>query len=237
MRDTPPAANRLGWRLAFGAAWLIAAAWLFGAIAEDVVTSDRLTTVDADLALWLHGHARPGLTAAMLAISQLHSTVAITLYATVLGIGCLVRRRWREFVAVVVCIGGGMVVNVLMKLAFHRARPVFDHPLLTLSSYSFPSGHVAASTLLYGLGVTWVFAATPARRWRVLAVVVAFVAIVLVATSRMVLGVHYLSDVAAAFAEGVAWLAICLTALSAFWREPTAVPVAVPAAGPERGVD
>jgi hypothetical protein len=42
-------------------------------------------------------------------------------------------------------------------IAFQRARPKFDEPLLTLSSYSFPSGHVLASTLLYGLCVAWVF--------------------------------------------------------------------------------
>jgi undecaprenyl-diphosphatase len=46
--------------------------------------------------------------------------------------------------------------------------------------------------------------------------------IIAVAFSRMYLGVHYLSDVVAAFAEGVAWLAICVGALAAFWREAPA---------------
>ena len=41
--------------------------------------------------------------------------------------------------------------------------------------------------------------------------------IVLVAVSRMYLGVHYLSDVLAAFTEGVAWLALCLSAINTFW--------------------
>ena len=61
-------------------------------------------------------------------------------------------------------------------------------------------------------------------------------AIALVAFTRMYLGVHYLSDVAAAFAEGVAWLALCLGALTAFWdRAPTAAPAA-PRAGAARTV-
>ena len=49
----------------------------------------------------------------------------------------------------------------------------------------------------------------------------------------MYLGVHYLSDVAAAFAEGVAWLALCLSALTAFWaarRSRRAAPRAASAA-------
>src|SRR4029079_36567 len=62
--------------------------------------------------------------------------------------------------ALVVWVGGGLTLNVLMKLAFHRARPVLDDPLLTLTSYSFPSGHVAGSTLMYGLIVAWTFTRT-----------------------------------------------------------------------------
>ncbi len=40
----------------------------------------------------------------------------------------------------------------------------------------------------------------------------------------MYLGVHYLSDVGAAFAEGVAWLALCLSALAAFWGRAPVTP-------------
>jgi undecaprenyl-diphosphatase len=129
------------------------------------------------------------------------------------------KRQWRRLSLVVVAVGGGLALNVLMKLAFHRARPVFDDPLLTLSTYSFPSGHVAASTIFYGLLVAWVFTRRRSAALRALAIAAAVVLIALVAFSRMVLGVHYLSDVCAAFAEGVAWLAICIGALAAFWRE------------------
>ena len=64
----------------------------------------------------------------------------------------------------IVRVAGGLTLNVLMKLAFHRARPSFDDPLLTLTSYSFPSGHVAGSTLFYGL--SWPGFGERATRWR-----------------------------------------------------------------------
>jgi membrane-associated phospholipid phosphatase len=213
---SPPA--RLGAHLAAGALLLVAAAWLFGAIAEDVVNGDRLTVQDAQIAQWLHRHATTPLTNAMLVVTNLHSTVAVACYTAIVGLGLWWRREWRRLVTLVVCVGGGLALNVLMKLAFHRARPVFDEPLLTLSSYSFPSGHVAGSTIFYGLAVAWVFTRTTSSRWRALAVVGALAMIALVAFSRMYLGVHYLSDVGAAFAEGIAWLAICLSALAGFWR-------------------
>jgi undecaprenyl-diphosphatase len=231
--DLPEATRaqlRLGWRLGIGAFVLVAAAWLFGAIAEDVVTSDRLTVVDATVAEWLHRHATPTLTQAMLVWTNLHSTVAVGAYTAVVALALAVERQWRRLVLVVVAVGGGLAVNVLMKLAFHRARPVFDDPLLTLASYSFPSGHVAGSTIFYGLAVLWLFSRTRRPLWRALALAMAAVLIVIVAFSRMYLGVHYLSDVVAAFAEGVAWLAICTLALAAFWREvpPVAHPKATP---------
>jgi membrane-associated phospholipid phosphatase len=211
---SPPA--RLGTHLAVGALVLLLAASLFGVIAEDVVTGDRLTLLDTQLADWLHRHATAPLTRTMLVVTNLHSTVAIACYAAIAAVWFAWRRQWQRFVTVVVCVGGGLELNVLMKHAFHRPRPAFDDPLLTLSTYSFPSGHVAASTIFYGLVVAWVFSRTRRRRWRALAVVGASAMIALVAFSRMYLGLHYLSDVAAAFAEGIAWLALCLTALAAF---------------------
>ena len=106
-----------------------------------------------------------------------------------------------------------MLLNVLMKHAFGRARPMFADPMLTLTTYSFPSGHVAAATLFYGLLAAFMVSRIEAWRWRVLVTVLAFLMVALVALSRVYLGVHYLSDVLAALAEGIAWLAICLTAM------------------------
>ncbi len=42
--------------------------------------------------------------------------------------------------------------------------------------------------------------------------------VVLVALSRMVLGVHYLSDVLAAIAEGAAWLRVCIVGTRTYWQ-------------------
>lgn len=215
----PSARARLVRQLGVGAVLLVVAAWLFGAIVEDVVTMDRLTLLDERIAQWLHRHASAGLTRSMLWVSQLHSIAAMAGYASILGILAFKQRQWRRILTLALCVVGGMLLNLLMKLAFHRARPHFADPILTLTTYSFPSGHVAASTIFYGLGVVWVFGRTRACHWRVLAVTAAALALMLVAFSRMYLGVHYLSDVVAAFAESVAWLALCLSALAAFWRK------------------
>ena len=234
MSSLPVARSRpagLALRLGVGALLLIAAAWLFGAIAEDVATSDRLTVLDVEVARWLRAHATPALTRLMLLITDLHSTIAVSCYAGVVAAALAWKRQWRYLATVFVCIAGGLTLNVLMKLAFHRARPVLDDPLLTLTSYSFPSGHVAGSTLMYGLIVAWVFTRTRRPLVRVAVAIAAAAATALVAFTRMYLGVHYLSDVAAAFAEGVAWLALCLSALTVFWGRAPLNPGAAPPDG------
>ena len=226
MSSPPDAASRraeLALRLGVGAAVLIAAAWLFGAIAEDIVTSDRLTVLDVEVARWLRAHAAPEMTRWMLLVTDLHSTIAVSCYAAIVAAVLAWRRHWRHLATVFVCIAGGLTLNVLMKLAFHRARPILDDPLLTLTSYSFPSGHVAGSTLMYGLLVAGTFTRTRRPLVRAAVVIAATAAVALVAFTRMYLGVHFLSDVVAAFAEGVAWLALCLGALTAFFgRAPLA---------------
>jgi len=235
----PDAASRraeLALRLGVGALVLIAAAWLFGAIAEDVVTSDRLTVLDVQVARWLRAHATPEVTRWMLLVTDLHSTIAVSCYAGVVAAALAWRRQWRHLATVFVCVAGGLTLNVLMKLAFHRARPVLDDPLLTLTSYSFPSGHVAGSTLMYGLIVAWTFTRTRRPLVRAAVAVAAASAIAIVAFTRMYLGVHYLSDVAAAFAEGVAWLALCLGALAAFWGRAPLAAGAAARAGEAPGV-
>lgn len=208
----------LGLQLTLGALVLIGASWVFGAIAEDVMTGDPLTKVDAQVAIWLHEHGTPFLTRLMLIVTHLHGTIAISFFMAITALFLLWKRERFWLMALIVAVPGGMLLNVLMKHAFQRTRPTFDDSLLTLTTYSFPSGHVAGSTLFYGFLVALLVSKSDIWRRRVLIVLSAFAMIVLVAFSRMYLGVHYLSDVLAAFVEGIAWLALSLTGMHTFQR-------------------
>ena len=205
--------GQFGLQLTLGALMLIGAAWLFGGIAEDVVHGDPLTVVDANVAAWFHAHAVSTLTPPMLVITNLHGTLGITLLSLAMAIVLIWKRAWDGLLALALVVPAGMLLNVLTKHAFARARPSFVDPILILTSYSFPSGHVAAATLFYGLLATFMVTRTETWRWRVLVVLSAFLIVALVALSRLYLGAHFLSDVLAALAESLAWLALCLTAV------------------------
>lgn len=209
----------LGLHLTLGALVLIAASALFGTIARDVVRGRPLTVVDATVAAWLHAHATRSLTTVMLVVTSLGAPALVMGVATLLALYFVGRRRWYRLLAVIVVVPGGLLLNVLLQSAFHRTRPQFSDPILTLTSYGFPSGHVMAATVLYSLLAAFVVWTITAWRWRVLVVLVAGFLIMLVGFSRLYLGAHYLSDVLAAVAEGLAWLALCLTAVESLRRK------------------
>jgi undecaprenyl-diphosphatase len=125
--------------------------------------------------------------------------------------GYLWIKRVRVWVlTLMLAVFGGMLLNFLLKDVFVRPRPHFDDPLLTLTTYSFPSGHTMMATVFYGTLCALIVSRIVFWRWRVLAIVAAGVMILLVGFSRIYLGAHYLSDVLAAIAEGLAWIAFCL---------------------------
>ena len=208
----------LGLQLTLGALALLGAGWLFGGIAEDVVSGDPLTLVDLQVAQWFHAHAMAPVTRAMLVVTHLHDPSSVIAAVLLLALLLAFRRNWYWLIAVGLSVPLGMGLNVLMKYAFQRARPGFDDPLLVLTTYSFPSGHVAGATLFYGVLAALLVSRVAAWRWRLLIVLTALFMVLLVALTRLYLGVHYLSDVLAAFAEGVAWLALCLTGLHTYWE-------------------
>lgn len=197
---------------------LVAATWLFGAIAEDVATHDPLTIIDARFSAWLHARAFEPVTRFMLLVTALHSTLSVTVM-TLAGSTYLWVRRLRIWtLTLMLAVFGGMLLNFLLKIVFVRPRPRFDNPILTLTTYSFPSGHTLMATVFYGTFCALVLSRASRWQWRALAILGAALLILLVGFSRIYLGVHYLSDVAAAIAEGLAWLAFCLIAVEAIRR-------------------
>ena len=197
---------------------LLGAACIFGAIAEDLATNDPLTTADVHFSAWLHAHPVDSITRALLLITHLHSALGVTVMTLAVSAYLWVRRLRMRVLKLTLAVFGGMLLNVLLKHLFVRPRPHFNNPLLTLTSYSFPSGHTLMATVFYGALCMLIVARVRKWRWRGLAIASAAGLILLVGFSRIYLGVHYLSDVLAAIAEGLAWLAFCLVLVEALER-------------------
>jgi len=120
-----------------------------------------------------------------------------------------VRRQWGPLLLLLAAVPGGMLLNLGVKLLVHRPRPLL---LADVGShgYAFPSGHALAITLLGAYLVFETFRRTPKRLWRLAASITAAAVVGVVALSRVYLGVHQPSDVAAAILLGGLWMALCL---------------------------
>jgi undecaprenyl-diphosphatase len=106
-------------------------------------------------------------------------------------------------------LGGGSLLNMLLKAAMQRARPEVEAATYA-EGWSFPSGHAMGATTAYGM-LTYLLVQR-FNNYLGAVVATAVLVILLVGASRIYLGVHYFSDVAAGFLAGAVWLAICVIA-------------------------
>jgi undecaprenyl-diphosphatase len=218
-RLTP--SGEFGLHLTAGAALMMAAVAVFAEVAEDVAENDGVAAFDQHVSTWMHVNAQEPYTSAMWLFTHLHSVAGMCVLVALAGVFFWrrVERHGRYWLlALALSVPGGMLLNVVLKHIYQRARPVFEEPMLTLATYSFPSGHTVAATLFWGLVAS--YAVMSAQRWRVRCALVAGAVLMAVLTgvSRIYLGAHYPSDVLAAMAEGCGWLAVCITACSTLRR-------------------
>jgi undecaprenyl-diphosphatase len=157
----------------------------------------------------------------------------LVLYPVGIAATAYVLRRGRRRLALFVALTGlgGGALNTAVKLLVDRPRPVFGVPLATALGDSFPSGHTMGSTAVYGAVLLAFLPALPRGRRRA-AVAAAVLLVLAVAASRVTLGVHYVSDVAAGLVLGLAWLCAS-TAAFRIWRTERGVPPAPVSEGAE----
>ncbi|MDQ1721921.1 MAG: hypothetical protein QOI26_1655 [Pseudonocardiales bacterium] len=202
------------------------AAVLFLAILLLVTSSSSvLLRLDRSTANDLHRFdlTHPGFISVMRWLSNSGQTLVWFLVTAVVTGWLLWRRLRRLAIFVLVTVLGSSLLNNLVKLVVHRARPHLSDPVAVAAGKSFPSGHAQAAIVGYGVLLA-VFLPIIPRRWRPAAVTVAALLVLLIGFSRIALGVHYLSDVVAAYLIGTVWL---LGMISAFrtWRREEGKPV------------
>ncbi len=217
--------NHPAWSLSLIGFLIVGAIGVFIDLAGDVRSGGSITLLDQQLADWLHLRATPTTTRFMLAISTIHGMLPIGIVCILLAM-VLYRQGKRDWLlGMALVIPGGTIINNICKHLMARPRPHFVDPIVTLTSFSFPSGHTSLATLFYGFVAALLISSGASRGRQWAAIIGALSMVTLVAVSRMYVGAHFLSDVLAAFFESVAWLGFCVIAMKVLrrqrgWRRP-----------------
>ncbi len=126
----------------------------------------------------------------------------------------LKQRKFPQAYFVLSSVGGAAVISLWLKLVFERPRPELWSWGVAETSFSFPSAHAIASSalVLTGILLAWNMA------WRYRVITTGVVYLVIIGLSRLVLGVHYPSDIIGGWLVGVTW--VCISWLTTVYTWP-----------------
>jgi undecaprenyl-diphosphatase len=204
-----------------GLAMLVFGVLILGVIAYSVMTHGPLLAWDGPLANSLHATAlnSPGWLIGIMIAGYYVGGQLIAVIGVVLGIYFVRQRSWRELTMLAVGAGGSGLLFRLISNIVDRPRPVFETQIWEIHVIpGFPSGHASAVVAFYGLLAY--FFVPKISSWLGKATVIAgalFIALY-VGFSRIFVGHHFLTDLVAGYAMGIAWSGLAYTLIEMIFR-------------------
>ena len=210
----------MGLHLTVGVIVILLAGWCFTELVDEIAEGD-FARLDEGAVAFVQSYSNPAIIQAATVISWLGSVafLAVGSFAAAL---VFVWKRWFDAIlGLALTMLGGSCLNMLLKQLFARQRPVFEQPLVDLTTFAFPSGHTMGATLFYMFIAAVVAYAMKSRRIQALAFALALLLVAMIGLTRIYLGAHFVTDVLGAIVAGVAWLAFCWTAVETLrkWRK------------------
>jgi undecaprenyl-diphosphatase len=215
---------------------LVVGALLFGVLLglgwllTRVEPGTRVGAADLGVLQWLVAHRVPALdTLSLYAVDMASTTMVLALGAVAGVVAALVLRRAWPLTMLVIALVGELVLFLNAAILVGRPRPPVAHLDAALPpTSSFPSGHTAAATCLYGAIAALVLRGTRAW-WRWIVLVAAVALVVAVGFARLYRGAHHPTDVLASVAFAIPWL---LAVLRLVGDDPEVRPLPAPAKRP-----
>ena len=200
--------------LVFGALIAIAGTYAFARIAQ-LVRAGYTQRFDETVLRWMEAHQTPWLEKLMIEVTMLGTWIVVLSIVSIAGLFLWLTRHKYSTALLAVATAGGIGLNSILKIGFDRPRPQVFEWGTHVSSSSFPSGHAMSSAVVY---ITVAYLAgrlQKTHRARLATLAVAGFIVAVICFSRMYLGVHYPSDVAAGVIIGLSWAAFCRATLEA----------------------
>jgi membrane-associated phospholipid phosphatase len=163
-------------------------------------------SVDAALYEALYAGHRPALRILAHALTFLGEPTLLVSAGFLVAAWLAWRKQGRLALVLLVIVLVGRGLSEVQKYWIARARPDLEPHLVVVKTSSFPSGHATSSMIFY---LTLALALAPGR-WRRVAAAVAIFLSLAIGTSRVMLGVHWPSDVIGGWSFGLLWVMLTL---------------------------
>jgi membrane-associated phospholipid phosphatase len=147
----------------------------------------------------------------------LHGYIVI---GALLGLYFIFKKFWKEVTLVVVCFAGEGVLWLFLANLFNRARPHFETNIGGVLNYpSFPSGHTISGVLGFGLLAYLLVPKISSYLWRAAIILFSLLMMVYIGYSRFFMGAHYLTDIVAGYAVGIAWFGLVFMSIELLFKK------------------
>lgn len=207
--------------MAASACVLVLAGATMAELAESGRSQGPWGVLDDTIAAGLRDQADAAVLQVFATLTHLGDTWVLT--ALALGVAAALWLHQQRLLAMgwLVAMAGNGALTKVLKNIFERVRPEHTHGIAEASGYSFPSGHSSASMVAYAM-LAYLATRLLPRVWHLPAAMVAGVLIFTTGWSRVVLQVHYASDVLAGWLLGGTWLVCTVLIMESVsrWRSP-----------------
>jgi len=132
----------------------------------------------------------------------------------------LFKKFWKEFFMVTILYVGQSLLFYFLTKYFARTRPEFTVRIGAVIKYSsFPSGHMISGVICFGLIAYFLVPKISSRFWKAVVIIFAVLMILFIGYSRFFMGAHYLTDIVAGLAVGVAWTSLAIMLIELLYKK------------------
>jgi membrane-associated phospholipid phosphatase len=190
--------------------------FILSELAEHTVNSQGVKNLDMEISAMFFNLRTPLLSLMVYYFTLFGTVYGVAGTTTVVGAVLLWKRRGFYLLALLVAVLGSGLAMQLTKLYFQRERPLNFAYYVPDATYSFPSGHATSAMALMGILGYFIWLEFKDKRVRWALWVLGALYVLSMGFSRIYLGVHFLTDVAAGFLLGLLWVILAIGLMEYF---------------------
>ena len=205
---------------AIGISLFIFGSLVFGGLTYNLFAQGPLLTWDRVLANTLPaiGLSSPPFVKDIMAVGFYMGKEVIMVLDILLAFYFIYKKYWQELAMVTIGWTGAALLFYVLSTFIARQRPPTQIWII-VNIPGFPSGHAVSVVVFYGLLAYLLAPKMPSAFWKGVVIAAALLIIAFVGFSRIFTGGHYLTDILAGYAVGIAWSGVIYTLIEVYFQK------------------